>query len=103
MSNGSVKRTADARHGTSKRRAEAGQIPFRDNKTVRQILDEINTLPIKTITTAYVIVAEDHTILCDASGGPFTVTLPDVEDAEGFTYNLKKIDSSANAVTIQPA
>jgi hypothetical protein len=37
-------------------------------------------------------------VLADASGGPLTVTLP--APAAGQAVNVKKIDSSANAVTV---
>lgn len=58
---------------------------------------------VKAITATYTAMVVDDTLLCDASGGAFTVTLPDVADAKGHTLNIKKTDSSANAVTIQPA
>lgn len=42
------------------------------------------------------------TVLVDASAGPVAITLPALDD--GFTkiYNIKKIDSSSNIVTITP-
>lgn len=51
-----------------------------------------------TKTAIYTATASDHVILCDASGGAFTVTLP--AGITGTEYHVKKIDSSANAVTI---
>ncbi len=51
-----------------------------------------------TKTATYTATAEDHVILCDTSGGAFTVTLP--AGIDGTEYHIKKIDSSANAVTI---
>jgi hypothetical protein len=53
-----------------------------------------------TKTTTYTITATDGTILCDATSAAFTVTLPTAVSATGKTYIVKKIDSSANAVTI---
>ena len=51
------------------------------------------------VTTTYDIVYQDTTVLCDASGGAFQVNLPDLADGVGVT-NIKKMDSSANAVTV---
>ena len=56
-----------------------------------------------TKTTAYTVVLADFakTILCDASGGAFTVTLPAAATAgDGYKVTVKKSDSSANAVTV---
>ncbi len=50
-------------------------------------------------TSAYTA-ALDHVILCDASGGAFTVTLPAASGATGRVYHIKKTDSSTNAVTV---
>lgn len=53
-----------------------------------------------TKTGAYTATADDYTILCNASGGSFTITLPAVASHTNRIYNIKKIDSSANAVTV---
>ena len=52
-----------------------------------------------TKTTTYVITLLDNIILCDASSGAFTVTLPPAANGK-IVYNIKKIDSSGNIVTI---
>lgn len=39
-------------------------------------------------------------VLCDASGGAFTVTLPTAASASGKEVTVKKTDASANAVTV---
>ena len=57
------------------------------------------THSVVTKTTTYVATAADRVILCDASGGAFTVTLP-AASAETSVFTIIKIDSSANAVTI---
>jgi len=52
-------------------------------------------------TGTYTATVDDHYIECDASGGAFTVTLPTASTAKaGFILIIQKIDSSANAVTI---
>ena len=54
-------------------------------------------------TAAYTAVVSDGVILCDASAGAFTVTLPAVAGNADLYYTIKKIDSSANAVTVDGA
>ena len=55
---------------------------------------------ITTKTSAYTAVATDHTILGDATTASFQVTLPTAVGATGLMYVIKKIDSSANTVTV---
>lgn len=53
-----------------------------------------------TKTGAYTATASDFTIICNAFGGAFTITLPAVASHTGRIYHIKKIDSSANTVTV---
>jgi hypothetical protein len=53
-----------------------------------------------TKTSAYTITASDYTIGADATSAGFTVTLPTAVGIPGQAFVIKKIDSSANAVTI---
>jgi len=55
---------------------------------------------ITTKNTAYTATASDETILANVSAGAFAITLPTAVGATGKTYCIKKIDSSANAVTV---
>ncbi len=48
----------------------------------------------------YTVLATDFTILCDCTGGAITVNLPTAVGITGRIYNIKKTDSSVNAVTI---
>jgi hypothetical protein len=50
-------------------------------------------------TSAYTI-ADDYTVICDATSSAFTVTLPQAIGCPGRIYIIKKIDSGANAVTV---
>jgi len=47
----------------------------------------------------YEALSSDNVILCDASGGAFTITLPEAS-ATGKLLHVKKIDSSTEVVTI---
>ena len=53
-----------------------------------------------TKTGAYTTTADDYTILCDASGGSFTLTLIALASHLEGIYHIKKTDSSANTVTL---
>jgi hypothetical protein len=57
-------------------------------------------LGITTQTSAYSILTTDYTIRCDATSAAFAVTLPTASTCTGQVFVIKKIDSSANAVTI---
>lgn len=57
---------------------------------------------IVTKTGTYTATTADFTILCDATTGSFSVNLPAAASNSGRIYNVKKIDSSANTVTIDP-
>lgn len=53
-----------------------------------------------TKTGAYTTTADDYTILCDASGGSFTITLIALASHLEGMYHIKKIDSSGNFITV---
>ncbi len=55
---------------------------------------------ITTKTAAYTATLTDDTILCDATGAAFAITLPAAASSTGKVYNIKKIDSSGNAITV---
>lgn len=57
-------------------------------------------LRIKTVTANYTAVGTEDIILVDATSGAVTVTLPSAIGISGKALQIKKIDSSANAVTI---
>lgn len=56
----------------------------------------------KTITADHSMTWADEVLLVDASGGAVTVTLPDPAAYPDVWITIKKIDSSSNAVTINP-
>lgn len=72
---------------------------------MRIVAGEVNPLidgklNVSTKTAAYTIEQGDKIILGNATGGPFTVTLPPAAQYEGKQFIIKKTDASANAVTI---
>ena len=51
-------------------------------------------------TAAYTATSTDYTIAASASGGAFSVTLPTSVGITGKVYVVKKMDSTANVVTV---
>jgi hypothetical protein len=60
----------------------------------------VESLFIVAKSGAYTITASDGVVIADASGGAFTITLPTAVGIAGRVYRVKKIDATANAVTI---
>lgn len=59
--------------------------------------------PVRTESAAYPVVETDSVILVDATAAPVTITLPTPVGITGRRYTVKKIDATANAVTIATA
>lgn len=55
---------------------------------------------VTTKTGAYTATSSDKVLLCDATSAGFTITLPAAASSSGVTLTIKKIDSSANAITV---
>lgn len=55
---------------------------------------------VKAVTTTYSVGTTEYIITADATGGPFTITLPTVVSLTGRQFTIVKIDSSGNAVTV---
>lgn len=53
---------------------------------------------VEVVTTTYTVADTVDTILADATGGAFTITLPNAANVERVT--VKKTDASANVVTV---
>ncbi len=59
------------------------------------------TMPISTHTSSFTATNNDVVLLCDASAGDLTVTLPAAGATDGKYFHIKKIDSSAYDVIIE--
>lgn len=91
----------------------AGTIPTLNTSGALTVAGEITgrgwVQSIKTVTAAYTVQSNDYTILADATGAAFSVTLPAAASAyntatgTGDLYIVKRINAGANAVTIQAA
>lgn len=66
-------------------------------KATAELLKSYRTYVAKT--AAYTATASDDVILCDASGGAFSVTLPAVASSAGKVFTIKNVGASGT-VTI---
>lgn len=57
---------------------------------------------IRTVTTTAAATSADDVILADAAAGGFTISLPAADTMTGRRLEIKKIDSTSNAVTVDP-
>lgn len=58
------------------------------------------SLPIRGISAATTLNANDYTVIANATSAAFAVTLPSAGAIPGRIYVVKKGDSSGNAVTV---
>jgi len=65
------------------------------------VRNNFGAINVKTVTADYTMTWADESILADASAAAITVTLPDPATYDTLVF-IKKIDSSANAVTVTP-
>jgi hypothetical protein len=56
--------------------------------------------PATLVDADYTIKATDFVLLVDATAAPVTVTLPTAVGIEGRTYEVKRVSSNANTVTL---
>ncbi len=56
-----------------------------------------------TKTGDYTMVVTDDVIFVDAESGDITITLPDVAAAAGKNFDIKRISTNGNTVTVVPA
>lgn len=57
----------------------------------------------RTVTTAYTVNDEDHTVLASAAGAAFTINLPPCSAKAYRIVVVKKIDSGSNEITVDAA
>lgn len=55
-----------------------------------------------TITSSTTLPISGGIFFIDASAGPITLNLPTANGQLGYVYKIKKVDTSANTVTIEP-
>ena len=71
-----------------------------DHGDIHHLVTSGNRQEITEVTVNTTLETGHFTVLVDAVGGARTITLPAAADHTHRIYNIKKIDVSANAVTI---
>jgi hypothetical protein len=66
----------------------------------QRMSSQVQGLSITSVTGAYTASFDDDVILANATGGAFSVTLPNAEERKGKVLFIKKTDASGNAVTL---
>lgn len=69
-------------------------------RQIKPVASTVVNRAIQSKTGAYTLTANDSVILADATGGAFTLTLPAVAGTSGTVYDIKRLNSGANNVTI---
>ena len=64
---------------------------------------DVSTVAIVTKTANYTILSTDKVVLGNASSGSIIITLPSAISSTGKSYIVKKIDATANSITIAPS
>ena len=88
--------------------AEKTSVGTISSVTSRVTALEAGVVKLKTVTTTHSIAITEAVLLCEATSGAFTITLPDPSTAysganlTSLTFTISKIDTSANAITIAP-
>lgn len=77
-------------------RLQNGRLPFR-----RVVVAGPVATAIRSVAAATTMVETDRTVLGDATGGAFTVTLPAAADVVGVELVVKRVNGGGNAVTVQ--
>lgn len=86
--------------------------PIAGDNTVKIATTEFVTRALSGITTSnnvavkinnYTLQLSDSTILCDATAGGFTITLPIASSAINKIYTISKIDDTYNLISFSPA
>jgi len=61
-----------------------------------------NPVSVDNTASPYAVALTDNVILVDATAGAVTLNLPAAATADGRSLFVKKVDSSINAVTLEP-
>lgn len=79
------------------------QISIDSNKRkINETARSTEPIDVKRIKENYRLLATDRTIIVDAAPAAVTITLPKVATMANRTLEFKKIDSTANAMKVEP-
>ena len=79
--------------------ADKGVVSFYFQRWIDNLCGRLDN-EVRRVTASGNVLGTDYLILADATAGAVTVTLPKASDSLGRILLVKKLDASANAVTI---
>jgi hypothetical protein len=80
---------------------DSGQLVLSDGTNWKALASRYDSVTAKTnADSPYTALVLDDTLLCDASSGAITINLYATSGTSGLKLNIKKTDSSVNAITI---
>jgi hypothetical protein len=74
-----------------------------DRSSAWHVLHDSILEHIRSKSAGYTMLDSDHNVLVDATAGAVAITLPSAASADSHIFRVKKIDVSANVVTVQRA
>jgi hypothetical protein len=77
---------------------------YTNNKLIQELVRQANRglRSVVTVNRSVELTPIHNTVLCNASSSAITVTLPLSSRSKGRVFDIKKIDSSGNAITLTP-
>lgn len=88
-------------YGLQKFSEQEATNPFNVYQWFRKVQQYVTSrTKLVTVTTTYTVVADTYYVRADATSAGFTITLPTAAEIAGRQITIKKIDSSANIVTV---
>lgn len=70
---------------------------------LRRVLARTSSISSAAITASTALTGDDATVLVNAAAGAVTLALPAAASVTGQIYTAKKVDSSGNAVVLDPS
>ena len=86
--------------------SKADELPAflgRELGNVERALKDVVVRSTRTVTAATTVTLDDSLVCADATSAAFAVTLPTARIASGRTFQIKRINAGANAVTVTAA
>lgn len=78
-----------------------GALDFYDYLLIRAVVAGANAIGLKEVSADYTVETNVTMVVVDATATAVTITLPAVAEQKGRQVTVKKVDGSANAVTVQ--
>lgn len=74
----------------------------RTSEAINRLLRVVDSNNVRSPTADFTVSYEAGVYLVDCTSGAVTVTLPPAANYKGSSFHIKKIDNSANGITIDP-